>query len=66
MGSKLSSAIDDYQNFHIGAKVGKPILKLPIKQSDIKAFTFSAVPKQNLRNNSIFCHQPGFFDLLNG
>ena len=59
MGSKLSSTIDDYQDMHIGAKVGKPILKLPIKLSDIKAFSFSAVPKQNLRNNS-FYHQPGF------
>ena len=60
MGSKFSSTNEDYQNLNIGAKVGKPILKLPIKQSDSKAFSFSAVPKQNLRNNS-FSHSPGFF-----
>ena len=60
MGSKLSSTNDDYQNFHFGSKVGKPILKLPIKQSNNMAFSFSAVPKQSLRNNSI-SHPPGFF-----
>ena len=60
MGSTLSSNNDDYQNFNIGAKVGKPILKLPIKLSNSNAFSFSAVPKVNLRNNS-FYHSPGFY-----